>query len=139
MNNKNIQRDPTARGLFVLIIFILLGIAGVSVLRAIYSRAVRPTARWADNNIHVYSPKDGPWFITHLQSYQAGGMMRATAQLSTPVTILDSSGHYFTPEEIKAMIWTDYKGEVQTPPSSGDPIGVMYIVPSAGRPMPMSK
>jgi hypothetical protein len=122
------QRDILARVCIVLIFLVLLGIAGLWFLNKTYEDLHRLSARWEGNEIHVASMQDGPWLVTHLVAYQ-NGYWHAVAQLTKPVTIIDSYGHYFSQEELAKLDWVDSKGEKQAPPAVGSKIGVMYIIP----------
>jgi len=133
-DEKKLKRDDIAvRVCLVLIILVLLGMAGLWFLRMKTEKMFRLSACWSGDQIHVSSAKDGPWLVTHLVAYQAYGGWRAVAQLTNPVTIIDSRGHYFSREEIDKLEWVDFSGGTQTPPAVGEEIGVMYIVPTVGK------
>jgi len=133
MNDKTQHRHGVAIAFLILISLALLAITGAWFVRWQTTEMFRLSARWSGEQIHVYSAKDGPWYVTHLVAYQSNGYWRAVAQLPTPVTIIDSRGHYFTPEQIGKLQWIDLCGETQAPPVVGENIGVMYSEPAEGK------
>lgn len=133
MNSETKHSDVLARVLFSLLTLAFLAVAGAWLLRWQAREIFRLSARWSGEQIHVYSSKDGPWYVTHLVVYQSNGYWRAVAQLPTPVTIIDSRGHYFTAEQISKLQWIDLRGETQAPPVVGENIGVMYSEPAEGK------
>lgn len=126
------QRDRGARVWLALLTLVLTMLVGVWFSRTQIKKIYRLSAVWSGEQIHVSSLKDGPWLVTHLVVYQ-NGYWRAVAQLPAPVTIIDSRGHYFSREEIDKLKWIDFDGEKQAPPTVGEEIGVMYVVPNEGK------
>lgn len=86
-------------------------------------------ASWQNDALHVYSAKDGPFVVTHLYQPRSDSRGSSVAQLPEPVTIIDSSGHYFTLTEIRALKWVGASGGKASPPSPGTEVKAFYWVP----------
>ena len=117
-----------------LLLLVLIVLATGQFLVSRLREATQPRADWSGGQIHVRAAKDGPWLITHLVVYDGNGRLKAVAQLPTPVTIIDSRGHRFSREEIDSLEWINTQDEREEPPATGDKIGVMFLIPSEGKP-----
>lgn len=133
MKTKPKLDDIVSRFLLILITLALLVTAGIWILDRYSTEMFRLSAKWVDDQIHVSSPRDGPWYVTHLVVYESEGHWQAIAQLPKPITIIDSRGHHFTREQINALEWTNLEGARQDPPTMNTAIGVMYLVPQEGK------
>jgi hypothetical protein len=132
-SERALRRGRFNRIWLAILTIAFVSVAGLWVLDKQVEEAFQLQAGWSGDLLHVYSIKDGPWLVTHLIVYGDSGYWQAIAQLPQPVTIVDSAGHYFSKNDLDVLEWKDLHGKRQSPPSVGESVGLMYVVPSEGR------
>ena len=117
---------------------ILLSVAfvaalGVVIVRQKFTETFRPRTAWGTGSLHICSPKDGPWVVTHLVKLPDGTNEYAIAQLPSPATIIDSRGEHFTTNFLQSLTWITHSGSTSAPPAIGHPMKAFYFVPEETR------
>jgi len=115
--------------ILVILVFAVLIVSGRTLFRGALAQLHTLSLYWSGDELHAYSAKDGPYVVTHLFQPGSSSQQRSVAQLSNPVTIIDSSGHYFTYEEIQALTWVGSSGDTISPPAVGAEIKALYWIP----------
>ena len=139
--DKQILRLIRWNRFWLLVLWLLLLALGClfcvkSVIKNIRKDVYSLRATWHGNTLHVHSVKDGPFVVTHLVKLRSPHGEYAAAQLPSPITIIDSRGHYFSKAEIDSLEWIGISGEEQVPPAVGAKVETFYFIPLETAPNP---
>ena len=128
-NEQLLRRVNRHTIILVVILCCILGFAGSAFLLHLKASVLSLRLSWMGEDLKVYSPKDGPFVVTHLFQPWSGTQECSVATLPVPVTIIDSRGHYFSREELHALTWIGASGRTNSPPPVGRHVKAFYWVP----------